>query len=91
MMIMITLSFSAMRGPMLSMVSGFLGESGLGNDSHFSYMFGIDTPKDSPSYRETMLPGIFGTPISRGTVDYAWIRLRRHAGHLRLPSSNGPV
>ena len=33
---MITLSISAMRGPMLSMVSGFLGESGLGNDSHFS-------------------------------------------------------
>ena len=44
---MITLSFSARRGPM---VSGFLGESGLGNDSHFSNMFGIDTPKDSPSY-----------------------------------------
>ena len=35
-MIMITLSISAMRGPMLSMVSGFLGESGFGNDSHFS-------------------------------------------------------
>ena len=33
---MITLSISAMRGPMLSMVSGLLGESGLGNDSHFS-------------------------------------------------------
>ena len=33
---MIILSISAMRGPMLSMVSGFLGESGLGNDSHFS-------------------------------------------------------
>ena len=28
--------FSAIRGPMLSMLSGFLGESGLGNDSHFS-------------------------------------------------------
>ena len=47
---MITLSFSAMRGLMLSMVSGFLSESGLGNDSHFSNMFGINTPKDSPSY-----------------------------------------
>ena len=35
-MIMITLSISAMRGPMLSMVSGFLGKSGFGNDSHFS-------------------------------------------------------
>ena len=33
---MITLSISAMKGPMLSMVSGFFGESGLGNDSHFS-------------------------------------------------------
>ena len=86
---MITLSFSAMRGLMLSMVSGFLSESGLGNDSHFSNMFGIDTPKDSPSYRETMSPSIFAT--SRGMADYAWIRSRRHAGHLRLPSSNGPV
>ena len=83
---MITLSFSAMRGPMLSMVSGFLGESGLGNDSHFSNMFGIDTPKDLPSYRETMLPSIFAT--SQGTADYAWIRSRRHARHLILPSSN---
>ena len=86
---MITLSFSAMRGPMLSMVSGLLGESGLGNDSHFSNMFGIDTPKDLPSYQETTLPSIF--PTSRGTVDYAWIRSRRHVGHLRLTSSNGPV
>ena len=33
---MITLSISAMKGPMLSMVSGFLGESGLRNDSHFN-------------------------------------------------------
>ena len=33
---MITLSISAMRDPMLSMISGFLGESGFGNDSHFS-------------------------------------------------------
>ena len=47
---MITLSFSAMRGPMLSMVIEFLGESGPGNDFHFSNMFGIDTPKDLPSY-----------------------------------------
>ena len=35
-MIMITLSISAMRGSVLSMVSGFLGEGGFGNDSHFS-------------------------------------------------------
>ena len=86
---MITLSFSAMRGLMLSMVSGFLGESSLGNDSHFINMFSIDTPKDSSSYRETMSPSIFAT--SRGLADYAWIRSRRHAGHLRLPSSNLPV
>ena len=33
---MITLSISVVRGPMLSMISGLLGESGLGNDSHFS-------------------------------------------------------
>ena len=33
---MITLSISVMRGPMLSMISGFLGESGFGNNSHFS-------------------------------------------------------
>ena len=85
---MITLSFSAMRGLMLSMVSGFLSESGLGNDSHFSNMFGINTPKDSPSYREIMSPSIFAT--SRGMANYAWIR-SRHTGHLRLPSSNGLV
>ena len=33
---MITFSISAMRGPMLFMVSELLGESGFGNDSHFS-------------------------------------------------------
>ena len=33
---MITFSISAMRGPMLLMVSGLLGESGFGNGSHFS-------------------------------------------------------
>ena len=52
-------------------------------------MFGIDTPKDLPSYRETMSPSMFAT--SRGMADYAWIRTRRHASHLRLLSSNGPV
>ena len=86
---MITLSFSAMRGLMLSMVSGFLGESSLGNDSHFINMFSIDTPKDSSSYRETMSPSIFAT--SRGTANYAWTKPRRHVGHLRLPYSNGPI
>ena len=52
-------------------------------------MFGIDTPKDLPSYWETMSPSIFAT--SWGMTDYAWIRTRRHASHLRLLSSNGPV
>ena len=85
---MITLSFSAMRGPMPSMVSGFLGESGLGNDSHLHNIFDIDIPNDLPSNRETSLPSILST--SRGTADYAWIR-SRHTGHLRLPSSNGLV
>ena len=33
---MITFSISAMRGPMLLMVSGLLGESGFGNGSHFN-------------------------------------------------------
>ena len=33
---MIIFSISAMRGPMLLMVSGLLGESGFGNDFHFS-------------------------------------------------------
>ena len=33
---MITFSISAMRGPMLLMVSELLGESGFGNGSHFS-------------------------------------------------------
>ena len=86
---MITAIVSTIKGPILSVISGCLGESGLGNDSHFNNVFGIDTPKDSPSYRETTLPSIFST--SRGTTDYAWIRSRRHAGHLRLTSSNGPV
>ena len=33
---MITFSISAMRGSMLSMISGLLGESGFRNSSHFS-------------------------------------------------------
>ena len=86
---MITAIVSAIKGPILSVISGCLGESGLGNDSHFNNVFGIDTPKDSPSYRETTLPSIFST--SWGTADYARIKSRRHAGHLRLISSNGPM
>ena len=86
---MIVVIVSAIKGPILSVLSGCLGESGLGNDSHFSNMFGIDTPKDLPSYQETTLPSIFST--SQGMTDYAWIRSRRHAGHLRLTSSNGPM
>ena len=86
---MIAVIVSAIKGPILSVLSGCLGESDLGNDSHFRNIFGIDTSKDSSSYRETTLPSIFFT--SRGTADYAWIRSRRHAGHLRLTSSNGPA
>ena len=74
---------------MLSVLSGCLGESGLGNDSHLHNIFGIDIPNDLPSNRETSLPSIFST--SRGTANYAWIRSRRHTGHLRLTSSNGPA
>ena len=33
---MVTFTISAMRGPMLLMVSGLLGENGFGNGSHFS-------------------------------------------------------
>ena len=33
---MIAFTISAMRDPMLLMVSGLLGESGFGNGSHFS-------------------------------------------------------
>ena len=33
---MMTFSISAMRGPMLLIVSGLLGESSFGNGSHFS-------------------------------------------------------
>ena len=86
---MIAAIVSAIKGPILSVLSGCLGESGLGNDSHFCDIFGIDIPKDLPSNRETSLPSILST--SRGTIDYAWIRLRRHTGHLRLTSSNRPT
>ena len=86
---MITAIVSAIKVPILSILSGCLGESGFGNDSHFRNIFGIDIPKDLPSNRETSLPSILST--SRGTIDYAWIRLRRHIGHLRLTSLNGPT
>ena len=74
---------------MLSVLSGCLGESGLGNDSHLRNIFGIDIPKGLLSNRETSLLSTLST--SRGTVDYAWIRLTRHIGHSRLISSNGPA
>ena len=86
---MITVIISAIKGPMLSALSGGLGESGLGNDSHFRNIFGIDIHQDLPSNRETSLPSILSTYW--GTIDYAWIRLRRHTGHLRLTSSNRPT
>ena len=84
---MITIIISAIKGPMLSALSGCLGESGLGNDSYFRNIFGVDIPKGLPSNRETSLPSMLST--SRRTVDYAWIGLRRHTGHLRLISLNG--
>ena len=74
---------------MLSVLNGYLGESGLGNDSHLRNMFGIDIPKGLLSNRETSLPSTLST--SRGTVDYTWIRSRIHTGHSRLISSNGPA
>ena len=86
---MITAIVGAIKGPMLSVLNGCLGESALGNDSHCRNIFSIDIHKDLPSNRETSFPSILST--SRGTTDYAWIRLRRHTGHLRLTSSNGPA
>ena len=74
---------------MLSVLSGCLGESGLGNNSHLRNIFGIDIPKGLLSNRETSLLSILST--SQGTIDYAWIRSRRHIGHLRSTSSNGPA
>ena len=55
---------------MLSILSGCLGENGLGNDSHFRNIFDIDIPKDMPSNRETSLPIILST--SQGMADYAY-------------------
>ena len=74
---------------MLSVLSGCLGESGLGNDSHLHNIFGIDIPKGLQGNRETRLLSTLST--SRGTADYAWIRSTRPTGHSRLISSNGPV
>ena len=82
---------------MLSVLSGCLGESGLGNDSHLRNIFGIDIPKGLSSNRETSLSSNRETSFSstlstsRGTADYAWIRSRIHTGHSRLISSNGPT
>ena len=72
---------------MLSVLSGCLGESGLGNDSHLRNIFGIDIPKGLPSNRETRLSSTLST--SRGTANYTWIRPRIHTGYSRLISSNG--
>ena len=52
---MITIIISAIKGPMLSALSGCLGESGLGNDSYFRNIFDVDIPKGLPSNRETSL------------------------------------
>ena len=37
---------------MLSVLSGCLGESGMGNDSHLCNIFSIDIPKGLPSNRD---------------------------------------
>ena len=58
---MITLSISAMRGLMLLMVSGFLVESGLEIIPTSANIFGIDIPKDLPSYGEMISLSIFTT------------------------------
>ena len=42
---MIAAIVSAIKGPILFVLSGCLGESGLGNDSHFRNIFGIILPR----------------------------------------------
>ena len=84
---MITLSISAMRGPMLSMVSGFLGESGFGNDSHFSRY-----TRRRYSQELAKLPRNNNAEHSHyfWMVDRAWIRTRGNMSHLGSLCLNGP-
>ena len=51
-------------------------------------VLGIDTPKDLPSYRETVMPIMVTT--SRGTVDWVWVRMRGDVSYLGSLCPNGP-
>ena len=51
-------------------------------------VLGIDTPKDLPSYRETIMPRMVTT--SRGTVDWVWVRMRGDVSYLRSLCPNRP-
>ena len=51
-------------------------------------VLGIDTPKDLPSYQETVMPSMVTT--SRGTVDRVWVRMRGDVSHLGSLCPNGP-
>ena len=48
----------------------------------------IDTPKDLPSYQETVMPSMVTT--SRGTVDWVWVRTRRDVSYLGSLCPNRP-
>ena len=50
-------------------------------------VLGIDTPKDLPSYRETVMMSMVTT--SRGTVDWVWVRTRGDVSYLGSPYPNG--
>ena len=86
-MTIITFSINAMRGPMLLLVSGFLGESGFGNGSHFSrcarhrYFQGFAENIDAEQPRISMLSNretvmLSRVTTSRGTADWVWVRTR---------------
>ena len=51
-------------------------------------VLGIDTPKDLPSYRETVMPSMVTT--SRGTVDWVWDRTRGDVNYMGSLCPNGP-
>ena len=51
-------------------------------------VLGIDTPKDLPSYRETVMPSMATT--FRGTVDWVWVRTRGDVNYLGSLCPNGP-
>ena len=51
-------------------------------------VLGIDTPKDLPSYWETVMPIM--VTISWGTVDWVWVRIRGDVSYLGSLCPNGP-